>query len=249
MAGWQSLKLQQVRISPNAVVIDAVTKGENLLTFGRPQEGRDLQQNLLTSTANTWMRTGKRRILVPPLPSVRYIECIWAAFPPGAPSLLQAVTQYFGYNDVDPSNATDPSMQQIHHNAKTINQNYAWILRGRWKRNASLIPHSLRWKYLHNTLVLTEWNSTRGLSHPVWLALEDRGDSCPVAPAEAASTFSSEWCYLTPYNKFSHHFKVLPQRRRGTLGLQSSCRDGAHKGREEMGVAIWPNRPGTSTPW
>jgi len=53
MAGWQSLKLQQVRISPNAVVIDAVTKGENLLTFGRPQQGRDLQLNLLTSTANT----------------------------------------------------------------------------------------------------------------------------------------------------------------------------------------------------
>jgi len=52
IVGWQSLWLQQMRTSPNAAAIDTEMKEKNLLTFGRPQIGKDLQENILTSTAN-----------------------------------------------------------------------------------------------------------------------------------------------------------------------------------------------------
>ena len=38
--------------SPNAAAKDTEKKGEKLLTLGRPQVGRDLQQDTLASTAN-----------------------------------------------------------------------------------------------------------------------------------------------------------------------------------------------------
>jgi len=41
-----------VRISSSAADMDAETKEKNLLTLGRPQVGRDLQQDTLASTAN-----------------------------------------------------------------------------------------------------------------------------------------------------------------------------------------------------
>jgi len=41
-----------MRTSPNATAIDAETKEENLLTFKRPQAGRDLQQDTHASTDN-----------------------------------------------------------------------------------------------------------------------------------------------------------------------------------------------------
>jgi len=40
IAVWYNLRLQQMRTSPDAVTMDAETKEENLLTFGRPQ-GRE----------------------------------------------------------------------------------------------------------------------------------------------------------------------------------------------------------------
>jgi len=40
IARWQSPRQQQMRTSPNAAAVDAETKEENLLTFGRPQ-GRE----------------------------------------------------------------------------------------------------------------------------------------------------------------------------------------------------------------
>jgi len=43
IAGWQSLWLQQMRISPKAAAIGAETKKENLPTFGRGQACRVLQ--------------------------------------------------------------------------------------------------------------------------------------------------------------------------------------------------------------
>jgi len=52
IAGWQSLWLQQMKTNPNAAAIDAEMKEKKLLTFRRPQVGRDLQQDALTSTAN-----------------------------------------------------------------------------------------------------------------------------------------------------------------------------------------------------
>jgi len=51
-AGWQSLQLQQARINPSAAAIDTKTKEKKLLTFRRPHIDRDLQQDILTSTAN-----------------------------------------------------------------------------------------------------------------------------------------------------------------------------------------------------
>ena len=36
----------------NAAAVQAETKEKKLLTLGRPQVGRDLQQDTLTSTAN-----------------------------------------------------------------------------------------------------------------------------------------------------------------------------------------------------
>jgi len=52
IARWQSPRQQQMRTSPNAAAVDAETKEENLLTFGRPQAGWDFQQDPLTFTAS-----------------------------------------------------------------------------------------------------------------------------------------------------------------------------------------------------
>ena len=38
--------------SPNTAAVDVETKEKNMLTLGRPQIGRDLQQNALASIAN-----------------------------------------------------------------------------------------------------------------------------------------------------------------------------------------------------
>jgi len=50
-------------------------EGIQLLTFGMPQVGRDLQWNTLASAANPSMRSGKGCILAPPFQSLRYIAC------------------------------------------------------------------------------------------------------------------------------------------------------------------------------
>lgn len=52
IVGWQSLWLEQMRTSPHATDIDTETKEQSSLNFGRPQVGRDLQQDTLASTAN-----------------------------------------------------------------------------------------------------------------------------------------------------------------------------------------------------
>jgi len=45
-------RLQQMRTSTNAAAANTETKEEKPLTLRRPQVGRDLQQNTLTSTAS-----------------------------------------------------------------------------------------------------------------------------------------------------------------------------------------------------
>ena len=52
IAGYQSPRQQQVRISPNAAAVYTETKEKKLLTLRRPQVGRDLQQDTLASTTN-----------------------------------------------------------------------------------------------------------------------------------------------------------------------------------------------------
>lgn len=52
ISGQQSPRLQQIRTSPNTAATGKERKEENLLTFGKPQVGRDLQHNTLASTAN-----------------------------------------------------------------------------------------------------------------------------------------------------------------------------------------------------
>jgi len=51
-AGQQSSRLQQARINPSAAAIETKTKEKKLLTFRRPHIDRNLQQDILTSTAN-----------------------------------------------------------------------------------------------------------------------------------------------------------------------------------------------------
>ena len=87
-----------MKMSPNAE-----TKEKTLLTFGRPQLSRDLQQDPLASTASSSVRTGKGWILASPFQSLRYTVCTWAplgwpCLPPGAQSLLQAMTEHFHYS-------------------------------------------------------------------------------------------------------------------------------------------------------
>ena len=45
-------RLQQRRTNPYTTAMDTEIKEEKVLTFGRPQVGRDLQQDTPTSTAN-----------------------------------------------------------------------------------------------------------------------------------------------------------------------------------------------------
>ena len=52
VAGWHNPRLQQMKTGLTTTAIDAETKEENLLTFKRPQAGRDLQQDTLASTDN-----------------------------------------------------------------------------------------------------------------------------------------------------------------------------------------------------
>jgi len=52
ITGWHKRRLQQMRTNPNAAIVDTERKEENLLTLGKPQVGRDLQQDILTSIAN-----------------------------------------------------------------------------------------------------------------------------------------------------------------------------------------------------
>jgi len=52
MAGWQSPRLQQARISSSAAAIDTSKRKTELLTLRRPQVGRGLQQTTLASTAS-----------------------------------------------------------------------------------------------------------------------------------------------------------------------------------------------------
>jgi len=85
-------------ISPNEAAVDTETKKKKLLTFRRSQVGRELQQDTLVSTANPSMRSGKGWFLAPPLlghsGALHTAELLWvgSAFPPGTPSLFQAVT-------------------------------------------------------------------------------------------------------------------------------------------------------------
>jgi len=53
IVGWQSLWLQQKRTSPNAAAVDTKKKEKKLLTFRRLPVDNNLQQNVLTSTANS----------------------------------------------------------------------------------------------------------------------------------------------------------------------------------------------------
>jgi len=55
IAGWQSPRLQQIRISPKVAAIDAETKEKKkkLLTFRRPQVSRDIHKDTLSSTASS----------------------------------------------------------------------------------------------------------------------------------------------------------------------------------------------------
>jgi len=55
--------LQQVSISPSAAV-DAETKEKKLLTFRRPQVGRDFQQDALASAANAEMMSGSSPLVI-----------------------------------------------------------------------------------------------------------------------------------------------------------------------------------------
>jgi len=71
--GQQSLQLLQIRTSINAAATE--TKEENPLTFGRPYVSKDLQQDILTSTANPYMRSEKEWILAPLLP-VTQVHCM-----------------------------------------------------------------------------------------------------------------------------------------------------------------------------
>ena len=41
-----------MKTSPNAAAVDAKTKEEKRLTFRKPEIGRNLEQDTLTSTAN-----------------------------------------------------------------------------------------------------------------------------------------------------------------------------------------------------
>jgi len=98
VAGQHNPRLQQMRTSTNAAATDTKTKEEKLLTFGRPQVGRDLQQNALTSPCQSlnevWegvdpgsTPSGHSGVLhAPELP------WIGPAFSPGTQSLLWAVT-------------------------------------------------------------------------------------------------------------------------------------------------------------
>lgn len=51
VAGWHNPRLKQMKTSSNAAAMDIETKEEKLLTLGRSQIGRDLQRNILASTA------------------------------------------------------------------------------------------------------------------------------------------------------------------------------------------------------
>ena len=53
VAGQHNPRLQQMSTSTNAAATDTKTKEEKLLTFGRPQVDRNLQQDTFASTANT----------------------------------------------------------------------------------------------------------------------------------------------------------------------------------------------------
>ena len=84
---------------PNAATaIDTETKEENLLTFGRSLVHRDLQKDLLASTASSEMKSGKGWILAPPLPATQ-LHCmhLGPAFPPGSASLFKALTLHLPY--------------------------------------------------------------------------------------------------------------------------------------------------------
>jgi len=50
--GWQSPRLQQIRISPSAAAMNTETKEKRQFTLRRLQAHRDLQRDTLTSTAN-----------------------------------------------------------------------------------------------------------------------------------------------------------------------------------------------------
>jgi len=91
--GWQSPRIQQKRTNPNAV-IDTEMKEEKLLTSGRPQVGRDLQQNTLASTANPKMRSGKGWILAPPL-LITQLHCMHLSSPALALPSNQVLNHWF----------------------------------------------------------------------------------------------------------------------------------------------------------
>lgn len=67
---------------------------KKLLTIGRAQAGSDLQSDTLTCTANLSVMSG-RGLHVPELPWVG------PAIPPGAQSLLQAVTEHRCYSPAE----------------------------------------------------------------------------------------------------------------------------------------------------
>ena len=85
-----------MRINPNAAAMDAETKEEKLLTFGKSQVGRDLHQDTLylhcQPLNEVWEGVNPGSTLL--VTQLHAPELPWAgpAFPPGAPSLLQAVT-------------------------------------------------------------------------------------------------------------------------------------------------------------
>ena len=94
IAGWHSPRLQQIRTSLNAAAVDAETKEENLLTFRRPQAGRDLQRDTVTSTATPQNRSGKGWILAPPLP-VTQVYCLHLSSPGKALPSHQVLNHWF----------------------------------------------------------------------------------------------------------------------------------------------------------
>lgn len=52
IAEQHNTRIQQVRTSPNAALVDTEMKEEKLLSFGRPPVGKDLKKYTLSSAAN-----------------------------------------------------------------------------------------------------------------------------------------------------------------------------------------------------
>jgi len=86
-----------MRTSPNVATVGTETKEEKLHTFGRPQVGRDIQQDTLTSIViplnEVWKRVDPSSSPSGHSGALHACEFPWAgrAFPPGAQSLVQAV--------------------------------------------------------------------------------------------------------------------------------------------------------------